>query len=83
MYLRKWPFQDDKSARKLTGLFVVGYIFRMGLQGQACPLERAQVDVSLIPFYHLMNRPKLSILQERMAVQYTDGLPAQQTQKQA
>lgn len=83
VYLRKGSFQNEKSARKLTGLFVLGYVFRMGLQGQACPLERAQVDVSLIPFYHLMNRPKLSKLQELLAVQYTDGLPAEQTQKQA
>jgi len=83
VYLRKGPFHDEKSARKLTGLFVLGYVFRMGLQGQACPLERAQVDVSSIPFYHLMNRPKLSKLQERMAAKYTDGLSAEQTQKQA
>lgn len=83
VYLRKGPFQDEKSARKLTSLFMLGYVFRMGLQGQACPLERAQVDVSLIPFYHLMNRPKLSKLQELIAVQYTDGLSAEQTQKQA
>jgi len=83
VYLRKGPFQDEKSARKLTGLFVLGYVFRMGLKGQACPLERAQVDVSLIPFYHLMNRPNFSKLQELLAAQYTDGLSAEQTQKQA
>lgn len=83
VYLRKGPFQDEKSARKLTGLFVVGQVFRMGLKGQACPLERAQVDVALIPFYHVINRPKLSKLQELIAVQYTDGPSAQETQKQA
>lgn len=83
VYLRKGPFHDEKSARKLTGLFVLGYVFRMGLQAQACPLERAQVNVSLIPFYHLMNRPKLSKLQELLAVQYTEGQSAPQTQKQA
>ncbi len=83
VYLRKGPFHDEKSAWKLTGLFVSGYVFRMGLSGQACPLERAQVDVSLIPFYHLMNQPKLSKLQELMAVQYTDGLSSEQTQQQA
>lgn len=59
-YRLKGPFQDEKSARKLTGLFVLGYVFRMGLAGQACPLERTQTDVSLIPVYHLINRPKLS-----------------------
>ncbi len=83
VYLRKGPFHDEKSARKLTGLFVVGQVFRMGLKGQACPLERAQVDVSLIPFYHVINRPKLSKLQELIAVQYIDELSTQETQKQA
>ncbi len=71
--LRKGPFHDEKSARKLTGLFVLGYVFRMGLANQASPLERDQTDVSLIPFYHLLNRPKLSTLQELIAEQYHDG----------
>jgi transposase-like protein len=73
VYLLKGPFQHEKSARKLTGLFVLGYVFRMGLHGQACPLERTRTDVSLIPFYHLINRPKLSKLQELIAEQYHDG----------
>ena len=77
-YRRKGPFQNKKSAYKLTGLFVLGYVFRMGLDGQACPLERDQTDVSLIPFYHLINRPKLSKLQERIAEQYHDGYSAEQ-----
>ena len=77
-YRLKGPFQHEKSAYKLTGLFVLGYMFRMGLDGQACPLERAQTDVSLIPFYHLLNRPKLSKLQELIAGQYHDGDPAEQ-----
>lgn len=72
-YRLKGPFQDERSARKLTGLFVLGYVFRMGLAGQACPLERTQTDVSMIPFYHLINRPKLSKLQELIAEQY-DGM---------
>jgi transposase-like protein len=77
-YRLKGPFQDEKSARKLTGLFVLGSVFRMGLDGQACPLERSQTDVSLIPFYHLINRPKLSTLQELIAEQYHDGYSAEQ-----
>jgi transposase-like protein len=77
-YRLKGPFQDETSARKLTGLFVLGYVFRMGLAGQACPLERAQTDVSMIPFYHLINRPKLSKLQELIAEQYHDGYSAAQ-----
>jgi transposase-like protein len=72
-YRLKGPFQDENSARKLTALFVLGYVFRMGLAGQACPLERTQTDVSMIPFYHLINRPKLSKLQELIAEQY-DGM---------
>jgi transposase-like protein len=77
-YRLKGPFQDETSARKLTGLFVLGSVFRMGLAGQACPLERTQIDVSMIPFYHLINRPKLSKLQERIAEQYHDGYSAEQ-----
>jgi transposase-like protein len=77
-YRLKGPFQDEKSARKLTGLFVLGYVFRRGLHGQACPLERAQADVSLIPLYHLINRPKLSRLHELIAEQYHDGSSAEQ-----
>jgi len=79
----KGPFQSIESAQKLTGLFVLGYVFRMGLKGQACPLERAQLDVSRIPFYHLLNRPKLSKLQERIAEQYTDELLLEGGLKQA
>jgi transposase-like protein len=77
-YRLKGPFQDETSARKLTGLFVLGYVFRMGRAGQACPLERTQTDVSMIPFYHLINRPKLSKLQELIAEQYDDGGSAEQ-----
>jgi len=83
VYLPKGPFQDIESARKLTGLCVLGYVFRIGLKGQACPLERAQVDVSHIPLYHLMNRPKLSKLQECIADQYTDALVSEAAPKQA
>ncbi len=72
-YRLKGPFQHEQSASKLTGLFVLGYVFRMGLAGQACPLERVQTDVSLIPFYHLINRPKLSKLQDLIAEQYHEG----------
>jgi hypothetical protein len=82
-YRLKGPFQHHKSASKLTGLFVLGYLFRMGLDGQACPLERAQTDVSLIPCYHLINRPKLSKLQELIAEQYHDGYSAEQEQASA
>ena len=55
----------------------------MGLASQASPLERAQTDVSLIPFYHLLNRPKLSKLQELIAEQYHDGSSAEQERASA
>lgn len=82
-YRHKGPFQDETSARKLTGLFVLGYVFRRGLAGQACPLERTQTDVSMIPFYHLINRPKLSKLQELIAEQYYEGCSAEQERASA
>jgi transposase-like protein len=77
-YRLKGPFQHQKSAQKLTGLFLLRHLFRMGLDGQACPLERAQIDVSLIPCYHLINRPQLSKLHELIAEQYYDGDSATQ-----
>jgi len=83
VYVPKGPFQSKESAEKLTTLFVLGYVLRMGLKGQACPLERAQVDVSRIPLYHLLNRPKMSKLQELIAQQYTDSLSRDHRQKQA
>ena len=68
---------------KVTGLFVLGDVFRMGLAGQACPLERTQIDVSMIPCYHLINRPKLSKLQGLIAEQYDDGCSAVQERASA
>jgi transposase-like protein len=82
-YRLKGPFQHEKSARKLTGLFMLSYVFRMGLQGQACPLERTRTDVSLIPFYHLINRPKLSTLQDLIAEQYHEGSSSEQEKASA
>jgi transposase-like protein len=82
-YRLKGPFQDESSARKLTALFVLGSVFRMGLAGQACPLERTQTDVSMIPFYHLINRPKLSKLQDLIAKQYDDICSAEQERASA
>lgn len=83
VYGPKGPFQSLESAQKLTGLFVLGYVFRIGLKGQACPLERAQVEVSRIPFYHLINRPKLSKFQECIAQQYMDDRSREEHEKQA
>ncbi len=79
----KGPFQDQASAMTLTGLCVLGSVGRMGWKGQAGPLDRAQVDVSRIPVYHLINRPKFSKCHELIAEQYPDGLSREDANKQA
>ena len=69
-YLVKGPFCDLASANKHLQLFVLWYLLRVGARGQACPLERAGGKVEAIPLYHLLNRPKVRLLRERMAQQY-------------
>ena len=69
-YLVKGPFCDLASAQKHLQLFVLWYLLRVGAQGQACPLERAGGQVAQLPLYHLLNRPKVRMLRERMAQQY-------------
>jgi hypothetical protein len=69
-YLVKGPFCDPASAHKHLSLFAVWYVLRMGARGQACPLERAGGKVEALPLYHLLNRPKVHLLRERMAQQY-------------
>ena len=69
-YLVKGPFCDLASAQKHLHLFVLGYVLRGGAQGQACPLERAGGKGEALPLYHLLNRPKVRMLRERMAQQY-------------
>ena len=66
LYQLKGPFQDLASAQKHLALVWVGYMFGVGRQGQACPLERAGIEVGKLPFYHLWNRPNLLLLRERM-----------------
>lgn len=66
LYELKGPFQDLASAQKHLALALVGYMFAVGRQGQACPLERAGIEVGKLPFYHLWNRPNLLLLRERM-----------------
>jgi transposase-like protein len=82
-YRLKGPFRDQKSAQKQIGLFALGYVFRLGLQGQACPLERANLDVSGIPFYHLVNRPNIMKLKTMIADQYKEDHAADQYRKTA
>ena len=69
-YRLKGPFCDEASARKHINLFLLGYLFSIGAQGQASPLERASGNVVQIPFYHLINRPNIVALKDRIAQQY-------------
>lgn len=69
-YRLKGPFCDEASAQKHLRLFLLGYLFTVGAQGQPCPLEKAGEDVAQLPFYHLFNRPDILALKERMAEQY-------------
>ena len=70
LYRLKGPFCDEASAQKHLRLFMLGYWLSIGQQGQACPLEKAGVAVGAIPLYHLLNRPNVMALKERMAEQY-------------
>jgi transposase-like protein len=69
-YRLKGPLCDEASALTHVHLFRLGYLFQMGARGQACPLERAGVNVATLPLYHLLNRPDVVRLRERMAAQY-------------
>ena len=66
----KGPFRDVAGAQKHLGLFMLSYVFRVGARGQACVLEQAGKDVEKIPLYHLLNRPNVGMLRERMAASY-------------
>ncbi len=66
----KGPFCDEASAQKHLKLFMLGYMLTIGHIGQPCPLEKAGVDVNRIPLYHLLNRPNVISLKEKMAAQY-------------
>ena len=69
-YRVKGPFCDLASAQKHLQLFVLWYVLRVGAKGQACVLERAGGKVDALPLYHLLNRPKVRMLRERMAQAY-------------
>lgn len=69
-YRLKGPFCDEASARKHVNLYLLGYLFTIGAQGQASPLEKACGKVVEIPFYHLINRPNIVTLKERIVQQY-------------
>jgi transposase-like protein len=75
-YQLKGPFQNEASAQKHIRLFMLGYVFHaLSSQAQAekqglCPLQLAGYRVSHIPFFHMFNRPDVTLLQKRMADQY-------------
>lgn len=69
-YRLKGPFPDEASAQKHLRLFLLGHLLTIGTKGQSCPLERAGGDVVQLPLYHLLNRPNILALKERMAEQY-------------
>ncbi len=66
-YRLKGPFPDQESAQKHLQLFMLGYLFTIGADWQACPLEKVGYDVVQVPFYHLLNRPDVVSLKERMS----------------
>ncbi|MCI0528629.1 MAG: hypothetical protein L0Y56_14415 [Nitrospira sp.] len=69
-YRMKGSFQDEVSARKHVSLFRLYSILKLQAEGQACVLEKAGRSVREIPFYHLVNRPNVLKLRERMAESY-------------
>lgn len=75
-YRLKGPFQNEASARKHIQLFMLGYVFcALSSQAQAekqglCPLQLAGYQVAHIPFFHMFNRPDLSVVQKRLADTY-------------
>lgn len=78
-YRRKGPFQSKTSADKHVALFLLGYVFSVrsaeakhehhGL----CPLQRAGYRVAQVPLFHLINRPHLSLLQDRIAQTFAEA----------
>ncbi len=75
-YRQKGPFQHEASATKHIQLFMIGYVFH-ALSSQAkaekrglCPLQLAGYQVGHIPFFHMLNRPDVALLQQGMADQY-------------
>ena len=75
-YRLKGPFQNEASARKHIKLFILGYVFcALSSQAQAekqgrCPLQLAGYQVAHLPFFHMFNRPDLSVVQKRLAHTY-------------
>ena len=78
-YCLKGPFQSTGSAEKHLALFVLGYVFSVrsaeatdAHQG-LCPLQQAGYRVAQIPLFHLLNRPHLGLLRERVAQHFAEA----------
>lgn len=70
LYRVKGPFPSEKSAQKHLNLFLLGYMFKIGSKGQPSPLEKTGFSVGNVPFYHLLNRPNILMLKERIQQQH-------------
>jgi transposase-like protein len=75
-YRLKGPFQSQASAQKHIQLFMLGYVFH-ALSSQAkaenrglCPLQLSGYHVGHIPFFHMINRPDVGLLQNHIAHRY-------------
>lgn len=72
LYRCKGPFANQKSAQKHLKLFLLGYLFTNRQNSNPCPLEKTGIDLSNVPFYHLINRPHVAMLKHKM----TDSISA-------
>jgi len=78
-YRRKGPFQNRASAEKQLALFLLGYVFSVrsaeaqdAHQG-LCPLQQAGYRVGQVPLFHLLNRPHLGLLRDRIAQRFAEA----------
>jgi hypothetical protein len=73
LYRLKGPFCDEASAQKHLRLFMLGYfltIGQLGPVGPGVPVRKGRCGLGQIPLYHLLNRPNVIALKDRMAEQY-------------
>jgi len=78
-YRLKGPFQSKASAEKHLALFLLGYVFSVHSaeaidehQGR-CPLQQAGYRVGQMPLFHLLNRPHLGLLHDRIAQRFAEA----------
>ncbi len=78
-YRLKGPFQNQASAEKHLALFLLGYVFSVRSaeatdvhQGR-CPLQQAGYRVGQVPLFHLLNRPHLGLLRDRIAQRFAEA----------